>query len=94
MKKIDKSPLAIAIGATLAVGMSSSVTHAESNPFAVNELSGGYMQVAEARIPGEATPDTTEAAEKDEKAKTEGKCGEEGKCGGKKGEKAATDEKK
>lgn len=100
MKKISKTPFAIAIGATL-VG---NVAQADSNPFGLSELSSGYMLTAEAK---------PEAADKmKDGACGEGKCGAsmmkksadtkaatEGKCAGNKpvaptGDKAADDKKK
>ena len=51
---IKKSPLAIAVGSTLFSGLAVTSVQAEgfdnsdSNPFAINELSSGYMFVAEA----------------------------------------------
>jgi len=45
MKKINKTPLAAAMGVAL---ISTFATNAEANPFGMTELSGGYMQVAEA----------------------------------------------
>ena len=54
------------------VGVSS--VQAETNPFSVTELKGGYMQLAEAKC-GEAK------CGGDKKASSEAKCGE-AKCGG------------
>ncbi len=67
MKKNHKSPLAIAMGASL-LPLAINAAQAESNPFALTELDSGYMQTAE--------------AEKDGASKMkDGACGE-GKCGG------------
>lgn len=70
MKKYHKSPLAIAMGASL-LPFVAPMAHAESNPFAVSELQSGYLQTAEA---APAKPDDSAAKMKD------GACGE-GKCG-------------
>ncbi|MGB5278845.1 MAG: hypothetical protein WBO73_00435 [Gammaproteobacteria bacterium] len=72
--KSFKKPLAIAMGATFAAALSASpVANADSNPFGMQNLSSGYMQLAEGKC-GEG-----KCGGKSEK---EGKCGE-GKCGGK-----------
>ncbi len=52
MKKTNKAPLAIAIGSTLVSGIASTAVQAETtlntdnNPFAITDLSTGYMQTA------------------------------------------------
>ena len=76
MKKSNKTPLALAIGGTLVSGLTSTAIQADTlseldaNPFALNELSTGYMQTAEAD------------SDKDGATKMkDGSCGE-GKCGG------------
>lgn len=67
MKKITKTPFAIAIGASL-LPISINIAQADSNPFALSDLTSGYMQTAEAN--------------QDAGAKMkDGACGE-GKCGG------------
>jgi len=76
-----KKSLAVAMGATFAAAMSASpVANADSNPFGMNALSSGYMQVADnAPAEGKCGGNKAKAAE--------GKCGEgmmkagEGKCG-------------
>ena len=72
--------LSIAAGtafvASLAVGSTANAAEG-ANPFAMNELSSGYMQLAEGKC-GEG-----KCGGKKAKKKMEGKCGE-GKCGGKK----------
>ncbi|MEN8132896.1 MAG: hypothetical protein ABFS45_22495 [Pseudomonadota bacterium] len=75
-QKTSMKPLAFALGAAFATTLSSaSVANAADNPFAMTEISGGYMVAAadegkcgEGKCGGE------------KKATTEGKCGE-GKCG-------------
>ena len=77
-KKTQVKTLSIALGTAFATSMAASniANAAEgANPFAMNELSSGYMQVAEGKCGGQ-------------KKSSEGKCGgkkeAEGKCGGKK----------
>jgi uncharacterized low-complexity protein len=48
MKKINKTPLAVAMGAAFISTFAATPANAEANPFGMTELSGGYMQVAEA----------------------------------------------
>ena len=76
MKKSNKTPLALAVGGTLVSGLTSTAIQADiptdldANPFALTELSTGYMQTAEAD------------SETDSEMKMkDGNCGE-GKCGG------------
>ncbi|MGY6276614.1 HvfA family oxazolone/thioamide-modified RiPP metallophore [Methylomonas sp. MgM2] len=68
MKKIQKTPFAIAMSASL-LPFASNATEIDANPFVLSDLNSGYMQTAEAEKSGEAKM-------------PEGKCGE-GKCGGK-----------
>jgi uncharacterized low-complexity protein len=46
MKKINKSPLAAAMGAAFISTVAAGAANAEVNPFGMTELSSGYMQVA------------------------------------------------
>ncbi|MEI6333548.1 MAG: hypothetical protein WCS87_03245 [Methylococcaceae bacterium] len=48
MKKINKTPLAFAMGAAFISTFAATAAYAEANPFGMTELSTGYMQVAEA----------------------------------------------
>lgn len=84
-------PLAIALGAVLATGLS--VSNAAENPFGMKSLSSGYM-VAEKAAEGKCGEGKCgekkcteakcgEAKAACEKKAKEGKCGE-GKCGEKK----------
>ncbi len=50
MKKINKTPLATAMGAALLSTVSATAAYADTNPFGMTELSTGYMQVAEAEM--------------------------------------------
>ena len=75
-EKSFKKPLAIAMGATFAAALSASpVASADTNPFGMQNLSGGYMQLAEGKC-GEGKCGGDKGKE--------GKCGE-GNCGGDKG---------
>ena len=71
-----KKPLAIALGAAFVTSLAATpVANAAENPFAMSELTSGYMvaEMAEGKCgEGKCGGD---------KAKAEGKCGE-GKCGG------------
>jgi uncharacterized low-complexity protein len=70
-QKTNLKPLAIAVGAALATSLAATTpANAAENPFAMSELSSGYMvaEMAEGKCGGE------------KKAAEEGKCGE-GKCG-------------
>jgi len=72
-EKTTLKPLAIALGAAFVTSLASiPVANAAENPFAMSELSSGYM-VADSHMEG------------GDKGKAEGKCGE-GKCGGAKTE--------
>ena len=48
MKKINKTPLAAAMGVAFMSTFAVTAANAEANPFGMSELSQGYMQVAEA----------------------------------------------
>jgi uncharacterized low-complexity protein len=70
---IKKVPLAIAVGSTLLTGLTITNVNAETkaevnNPFSLNELASGYMQLAKS--------DSKKGTEK----MKDGACGE-GKCG-------------
>ena len=76
-KKSNLTPLAIAAGTALVTSLASTtVANAAGNPFAMSELSSGYMvaEMAEGKC-GEGKCGGKM------KSATEGKCGE-GKCGG------------
>ncbi len=47
MKKMNKTPLAAAMGAALVSSLAATAVYAEANPFAMTELQSGYMQLAE-----------------------------------------------
>ena len=77
MKNTMKKSLSIALGTTFIAAMSASpVANADVNPFGMQNLESGYMQVAEGKC-GEGK--CGEGKMNKEQAK-EGKCGE-GKCG-------------
>jgi uncharacterized low-complexity protein len=73
MKKTDKKSVATLVGATVFSAFVSPVASAESNPFALNELSSGYTHVAEV-VPYQGKQSTETAKPQ------EAKCGQ-GKCG-------------
>ncbi len=84
-----KKSLSAALGTTFIAAMAASpVTNAETNPFGMQNIEGGYMQVADGKC-GEGKCGEGKMKMKKEKAK-EAKCGEshkkemEGKCGEKK----------
>ncbi len=88
MSNLKKS-MSIAMGATFVAAMSAApMANADTNPFGIQNLDSGYLQVAEGKC-GEGKC----GAKKDNKEGKcgEGKCGEgkakkEGKCGEKKSE--------
>ena len=107
-KTSDKKPLALAIGTAFAASLAAApMAGAAENPFAMNELSGGYMQLAGSHMEGKCGEGkcggkketasegkcggTKSEMEKMEK-EAEGKCGE-GKCGGAKPEKSSSEGK-
>jgi uncharacterized low-complexity protein len=81
MQQVKKTAIATALGAVVIGSLASINVQANTNPFSVNSLESGYMQVApEGKCGGDK-------AEKAVKTMKEGKCGE-GKCGGDKMKKA------
>ena len=84
-----KKPLAIALGAAFVTTLAATpVANAAENPFAMSDLSSGYM-VADSHMDGDKKMEEGKCGEGKcggDKAKTEGKCGE-GKCGGDKAKK-------
>ena len=50
MKKMNKTPLAAAMGAALISSLAATTANAEANPFAMSEMSSGYMQLAEGEM--------------------------------------------
>ncbi|MBA3755687.1 MAG: hypothetical protein H0X02_05440 [Nitrosomonas sp.] len=82
MSKKSMKPVSLAVGAALVTSLTAGNLSADTtttNPFAMNELSGGYMQLADAS--STAKPDQGSNKDGDKKPEKEGKCGE-GKCGG------------
>ena len=82
---IKKTPVALAIGAALTVGISTQVV-ADDNLFGMNDLATGYMVTDAAKNEGEGKCGEGKCGGDDEKKDDgkkdgEGKCGE-GKCGG------------
>jgi uncharacterized low-complexity protein len=85
-QKTNLKPLAIAAGAALATSLAATTpASAAENPFAMSELSGGYMvaEMAEGKCGAEKKMDKEGKCGAQEKAVKEGKCGE-GKCGAEK----------
>ena len=94
-----RKSLSVALGTTFIAAMSASpVANADANPFGMQNLESGYMQVAEGKC-GEGKCGEGKMKKEGEgkcgegkaKKEGEGKCGEgkakkegEGKCGGKK----------
>ncbi len=96
-KKLIK-PASLALGTALVTSLAAGQLSASetTNPFTLTELSGGYMQLADA---SSADKTVQEGKCGNKKPEQEGKCGEgkcgnkndmkknmEGKCGGKKAE--------
>lgn len=94
MKKTNKSPLSLAIGAAVISTFASSYANAEVNPFGMTELSHGYMQVAQndankagemacgAAMGGMEKPKAPEGACAGKKTNKAASATSEGKCGG------------
>lgn len=87
MKNTMKKSLSAALGTTFIAAMAAlPVVNAETNPFGLQNIEGGYMQVADGKC-GEGKCGEGKMKMKKEKAK-EAKCGEshkkemDGKCGG------------
>ncbi len=74
MKKIKKTPLAAAMSTVVISAFTASAANAEANPFAMTELSDGYMQVADSDTSANYTIKPWG------KKANEASCGE-GKCG-------------
>ena len=82
LKKKSITTLSIAAGTAFvaSLAMTNVANAAETaNPFAMNELSSGYMQLAEAKCGGKKMEKEGKCGDS-KKMKKEGKCGE-GKCG-------------
>lgn len=73
----DKKSLAVIVGASLVSSLS--VAQAAENPFVMNDLQGGYMQLAEV-VPYKGKEATTGASEAKPAADAKGGS-MEGKCG-------------
>ena len=81
MSKKSMKPVSLAVGVAFVTSLTTGNLLADTtvNPFALNELSGGYMQLADAG--STAKSDQGSNKDSDKKPEKEGKCGE-GKCGG------------
>lgn len=81
-KEMTKTPIALAIGAIFGVALGTTpLVNAGENPFGMQDLSSGYMLLAEAEE-GDKGKEGKCGGDKGE----EGDKGKEGKCGGDKGE--------
>ena len=91
-RKNTKKTLSIAVGTALGASLAlSPMAMADTNPFGMTELQGGYMQIAGGHGEGKCGEGkcgegscgskSAEGSCGGEKAGGEGKCGE-GKCGG------------
>jgi uncharacterized low-complexity protein len=86
VEKSKLKPIASAVGITLAATLAASpLAMADQNPFAVSEMSGGYMVADAEGKCGEGKCGEGKCGS--DKADDEGKCGgdkadDEGKCGG------------
>lgn len=79
-----KKTLGVTLGSALLIGLSGTTAQAAENPFAMQELSGGYqLTKAEAGTQRLSTASATIIAKGKEGKCGEAKCGE-GKCGTKK----------
>jgi uncharacterized low-complexity protein len=98
--KTTKRTLATAVGATLAGSLAfATSTQATENPFGLQELNSGYMQIAMEEGEHAAGAKTEAEGKCGEKTKAkEGKCGEEkakeGTCGDKKAKEGTCGDKK
>ena len=83
-QKITLKPLTLALGAAFVTSLAGTpVANAAENPFAMSDLSSGYM-VADSHMDADKKMEEGKCGEGKcggDKAKKEGKCGE-GKCGG------------
>lgn len=77
MAKHSLTPIASALGLTLAATFAAGTAQAETSPFGISEISSGY-QVADGHADHEGKCGEGKCGGK--KAEKEGKCGE-GKCG-------------
>ena len=78
------NPLAIALGTTFAISLSTSpVVNAADNPFNMTDLGSGYMVAEEGSCGDKKAEGKCGEGKCGDKKKAEGKCGE-GKCGDKK----------
>ncbi len=86
MSKKSMKPISLAVGTAFVTSLAISNVSAESdvntNPFAMDELSSGYMQLAYGGDKSDKEGKCGEGKCGGEKTEKEGKCGE-GKCGAK-----------
>ncbi len=91
MTKKEMKPVAMAVGAALAISLAGvSVAKAETSPFSMSSLSSGYMvALGEGSCGGEKGEEGKCGGDKEGKEK-----GVEGSCGGDKGEESSDKEGK
>ena len=92
-QKTTMKPLTLALGAAFVTSLAGTpVANAAENPFAMSELSSGYMvtEMAEGKCGGEKKMEGEGKCGGEKKMDKEGKCGE-GKCGGDKAGATATE---
>ena len=90
-QKVIKKPLAVALGAVFVTSLAGiPVANAAENPFAMSDLSSGYVVAEMEEGKAKAEGKCGEGKCGGDKTKKEGKCGE-GKCGGDKAETMATE---
>jgi len=81
MKYTMKKTLSVALGTTFLAAMSASpVANADANPFGMQNMESGYMQLAEGKCGEGKCGEGKMKKDGDMKMKKDGKCGE-GKCG-------------
>ena len=76
-----KKPLVAAIGAAVVGTLSATSAVSAENPFAMQELDSGYMQLADGHMEGKCGEGKCGSSAAAPAKTAEGKCGE-GKCGG------------
>ena len=96
-KKDTLKPVAAAIGAALVGTLSAGVVSAAENPFGLQQLDSGYMQLAASDMEGKCGGEKSAEGKCGGEKSAEGKCGgeksAEGKCGGEKSAEGSADTK-
>ena len=77
-----KKSLSVAMGATFLTAMAASpIASADTNPFGMQDMDSGYMQLAEGKCGGEKAKEAKCGGEKAKEAKCGGEKAKEAKCG-------------